>query len=46
MNFTLLKHEMLAIIKLFSIILAVLMLYIISIVYMYDPEMSNTLNIL
>jgi len=44
MNFTLLKHEMLATIKLFSIILAVLMLYIISIVYMYNPEMSNTLN--
>lgn len=44
MNFTLLKHEMLATVKLFSIILAVLMLYIISIVYMYNPEMSNTLK--
>ncbi|MFF2176683.1 ABC transporter permease [Lysinibacillus sp. NPDC058147] len=44
MNFTLLKHEVLATVKLFSIILAVLMLYIISIVYMYNPEMSNTLN--
>ncbi|MEO4054805.1 ABC transporter permease subunit [Solibacillus sp. CAU 1738] len=44
MNITLLKHEFLASIKLFSIIIAVLMLYIISIVYMYNPEMSNTLN--
>jgi len=44
MNFPLLKHEMLATVKLFCIILAVLMLYIISIVYMYNPEMSNTLK--
>jgi len=44
MNFPLLKHEMLATAKLFCIILAVLMLYIISIVYMYNPEMSNTLK--
>ncbi|MFJ7731241.1 ABC transporter permease subunit [Lysinibacillus sp. NPDC097231] len=44
MNFTLLKHEMRATVKLFSIIIAVLMLYIISIVYMYNPEMSNTLK--
>ncbi|QQP13909.1 ABC transporter permease subunit [Lysinibacillus agricola] len=44
MNFTLLKHEVLATVKLFSIILAVLMLYIISTVYMYNPEMNDTLH--
>ena len=45
MNFTLFKHELFASLKLFIIILAVLMLYIISVIYMYNPEMTDTLKI-
>lgn len=44
MNFTLFKHELFASLKLFTIIIGVLMLYIVSVIYMYNPEMTDTLK--
>lgn len=44
MNLTLFKHEFFASLKLFTIIIGVLMLYIVSVIYMYNPEMTDTLK--
>ncbi|WP_196426565.1 ABC transporter permease subunit [Lysinibacillus cavernae] len=44
MNFTLFKHELFASLKLFAIIIGVLLLYIVSVIYMYNPEMTDMLK--
>lgn len=43
-NFALFKKEFISSMKLFVLFAAILSLYIVSVVYMFDPEMGETLN--